>query len=135
MYPEKRDLLGIFHGLMTPISGIQGFTRVTLEKNNVCNNMPTEIIEWLEKRASTFDRWNEELGKLRSNNKNLNATELCEQLVDALGGLETTMAEGNDLCARIELEGQERKIFAGIVGTLPVIYDHYKQMQEFLRQE
>jgi len=130
---SKYKFLELFHTLMTPINGMRGYTRIILAENNVCNNMPTnmptEIIDWLEKYSPTFDDWDKKLGTLRVSTRNLSAAQLCQRLIDALEGLEAVINEGNSLSKKFALEGIEKKLFDGIIDTLPHIYEHYKRLQ------
>jgi len=91
--------------------------------------MPTEIIDWLEKYSPTSDDWDKKLGTLRVSTRNLSAAQLCQRLIDALEGLEAVINEGNSLSKKFALEGIEKKLFDGIIDTLPHIYEHYKRLQ------
>ena len=135
MSADKTYLLSLFHTLITPINGIRGYSMIILEGNSDIASMPTEITDWVKKYSPTFDEWATKLGEIRTSDKRkLTADQLCQQMIEALEGIEIAMHEGITLSKNTYLEGKGKTIFDYIIGTFPNIFKYYKFMQDSLRQ-
>jgi hypothetical protein len=129
---SRTELVNFLFHLRTPLSGISAVSEITFGHNQLCNNMPQEVIAWLEKWTPKVNFWKAEVLELSGMSKtdDRDWKKVIQNLLITLDGVEAAAIDANAITFSNEQE--DKDFIEIIVSSSHYIDKQYKIMRDLL---